>query len=55
MVRLAWGVKRLHEVTLVAEMPFDAGDIGAYDLVGEGESVAPWECWPRLGAEAMPS
>lgn len=48
------GVRALHEVTLAAEIPVAIGDVGAYDLVGKGESVAPWGCWPRLGGEALP-
>lgn len=41
-------VKKLHEITLVAELPIDVGYIGAYGLVEPELSVAPWECWPRL-------
>lgn len=46
-------VKKLHEVTLVAEIPVNAGDVGAYELVRQGMSVAPWECWPLLGGNAL--
>jgi len=41
------GVKRLHEVTLVAELPVGVPD-GEYEGAGPGVAVAPWECWPRL-------
>lgn len=46
-------VKTLHEITLAAELPVDVGDAGLYARVGEGMSVAPWECWPRLGGGAL--
>ncbi len=46
-------VKRLHEVTLAVELPIGVGDAGLYERVGEGMSVAPWECWPRLGGRAL--
>ena len=46
-------VKRLHEVTLAAELPVGMGDVDLYERVGEGLSVEPWGCWPRLGGRAF--
>ncbi len=46
-------VRDLHEVTLVAEIPVDAGRGRDYDRLDPSRSVEPWGCWPREGGGPM--
>ena len=46
-------VRDLHTVTLVAEMPVDAGGGRDYDRLDPSRSVEPWGCWPRAEGEPM--
>ena len=46
-------VRDLHEVTLVAEIPVDAGGGIGYGRLDPSESVEPWGCWPREEGEPM--
>jgi len=46
-------VRDLHEVTLVAEIPVDAGGGAGYERLDPSRSVEPWGCWPRVEGEPM--